>query len=316
MGKRPAGDEALPNLADDIDNDGTVTNIRAASRPPVSGRPRPFLIVLTGSNVGEMYTLNQPEIIIGRAKAATVTIDDDGVSRRHARLTWDRAALQIEDLGSANGTFVNGEPLASRRELDDGDKITLGSTTILKFTYSDDVEEAFQRRLRDAALRDGLTGAFNKQYLMDRLATELAFAQRHKTALSLIIFDADHFKAINDAFGHPAGDEVLVQLTRVVQETIRKEDVLARYGGEEFVVLCRSVDVEQAAVLAERLRERIAGMEIDFEGARITVTVSIGIAGIPAPSLETAKQLVAAADEALYVAKSSGRNRVSISRQS
>jgi two-component system cell cycle response regulator len=306
MAKRPVdksgGGSGLPNLAsDDHDIDLTETALRAASQaPPSSGRDRPFLVILAGASVGEMYPLKEMETIVGRAHDATIRINDDGISRRHAKLTVEGGELHVEDLKSANGTLVNGERLASKRLLKDGDKITLGSTIVLKFTYSDDLEFSFQRKMLEAALRDGLTGTFNKRYLMDRLATEMAFAQRHHTPLSLIMLDVDHFKKINDTFGHPAGDNVLVELARVVQGTIRTEDILARFGGEEFAVLCRSV---------ERLRERIAAMVVEHDGAPIPVTVSLGVAGFPEVA-DGSERLIAIADEALYEAKAGGRNRV------
>lgn len=317
MGNKPtdkwkAGTD-LPKLADDVDIDGTQTKHRADLSAPVSTvRDRPFLIILEGGNVGEMFPLKQPETIIGRAQRANIRIEDDGISRQHARLTLTLTnhEVHVEDLKSANGTLVNGLPVSSRQLLKDGDKITLGSTTILKFTYSDELEVTFQRKMLDAALRDGLTGAYNKRYLMDRLGTELAFAQRHKVPLSLIIMDVDHFKNINDRFGHPTGDEVLVKLARVVQETIRREDVFARYGGEEFVVLCRNVGGENATVLAERLRERVQAMAIEHDGEAIVVTASFGVAGYSEAGAATPERLIAVADEGLYEAKQTGRNRV------
>jgi two-component system cell cycle response regulator len=305
------GRSGLPDLAtEDHAIDQTATALRAASQaPPSSGRDRPFLVILAGSNVGEMYPLKQAETIVGRAHDSTIRINDDGISRRHAKLTVEGGELHVEDLKSANGTLVNGERLDSKRLLKDGDKITLGATIVLKFTYSDDLEFAFQRKMLEAALRDGLTGTFNKRYLLDRLATEMAFAQRHHTPLSLIMLDLDHFKKINDTFGHPAGDDVLVALARVVQEAIRTEDILARFGGEEFAVLCRSVDTRNAGILAERLRERIAAMVVEHEGARIPVTASLGVAGFPEVA-DSSERLIATADEALYAAKARGRNCV------
>lgn len=304
-------DGGVPDLAhDDVELDGTETKLRAPSGAPASVvRDRPFLIILAGDNVGEMIPLKHDENVIGRSQTATIRINDAGISRRHAKFTIAGGDVLVEDLQSANGTLVNADPVVSPRVLKDGDKITLGSTTILKFTYSDELEISFQRKMLEAALRDGLTGAFNKRYLMDRLATEFAFALRHKTPLSLIMLDVDHFKKVNDTYGHPAGDEVLVKLARVVHETIRKEDVFARYGGEEFAVLCRSVDTKNARILAERLRERIAAAGVEYEGDKIVVTASFGIAEL-APATDTPEKLIAAADAALYSAKQAGRNCV------
>jgi diguanylate cyclase (GGDEF)-like protein len=304
--------DELPSFSDESDaaaTEGTVTNLRGPSKVP-SGLERPFLIVLAGNNVSEMYALSQPEVIIGRGTKATIRIDDDGISRTHAKLTCGDGVVHVEDLGSSNGTLVNGERLVAPVVLKDGDKLTLGATTILKFSYSDEIEETYQRRMREAALRDGLTGAYNKRYLLDRVVTELAFAQRHKTPLSLIMLDVDHFKRINDTYGHPAGDAVLVRVATIVSEAVRREDVFARYGGEEFAVLCRSIDVAQAAVLAERLRERLAAGVTEHNGTRLSVTVSLGVAGFPETPVRGPEELIAAADGALYEAKASGRNRV------
>jgi diguanylate cyclase (GGDEF)-like protein len=289
----------------------TKTRTSIAAGPP-STRDRAFLLVIAGEGLGEMHRLKEPEIILGRGAGTTIQLSDDGVSRRHARLTFRGTDVCIEDLGSANGTLVNGTLLESARSLKDGDKIALGSTTVLKFTYSDDLEEDFQRRMLEAALRDGLTKVFNKKYFMERLDAELAFAHRHRTPLSLILLDVDLFKRINDSFGHLAGDAVLVRLAGIMLDTARKEDVVARYGGEEFAILCRGVNVTSAAVLAERLRERVASGRLDHDGQPIAVTVSLGVAGNPDAAAKTCEELLSAADEALYAAKSAGRNRVVI----
>jgi diguanylate cyclase (GGDEF)-like protein len=301
--------------SDDAGLEGTKTNIRSLSRAPLSGlRDRPLIILIDGGNLGEMHLLRQRETLIGRTHNADLRIEDDGVSRRHARLTLEDGDVSIEDLGSANGTLVNGATVVSRRLLQDGDKISLGPNVILRFAYGDDVDVTFQKKMMDAALRDALTGAFNKRYLTERLATELAFAQRHKTPLAVIMLDVDLFKTINDSFGHLAGDEVLVALSRAIQQTLRREDVFARYGGEEFLVLCRSIDATGAAVLAERLRERIAAMVVEHEGERIPVTVSLGVAGFPEIAAAGPDALIEAADQALYEAKRAGRNRVALKR--
>ena len=272
-------------------------------------RDRAYLIVLQGSNVGEMYRLEAGESVLGRGTAATIRLGDDGVSRKHARVIVENNAVRIEDLGSANGTLVNGQ-LVQTVGLHDGDKIQLGSTTILKFTYHDKLEENFQRAMYDAALRDDLTKAFNKKYFLDRLEQEVSFARRHGSFLSLLMFDVDHFKRINDTFGHVAGDQVLARLAQVTQSTVRAEDVFGRYGGEEFAVICRGIPLADAATMAERLRAMVAGAQFVYEAGVIPVTISIGVAGYPEVAVQNALELIAAADEALYGAKRGGRNRV------
>lgn len=272
-------------------------------------KDRAYLIVLAGSNVGEMYRVEGAELVIGRAAGTTIRLNDDGISRRHARLTQVDGQVLIEDLNSSNGTLVNGEPI-KQIALRDGDKIRLGSTTILKFTYHDYLDESFQQQMYDAALRDGLTKAFNKKYFLDRLETEVSYARRHGAHLSLLMFDVDHFKRINDTFGHLAGDYVLARIAKLASNTVRTEDVFARYGGEEFGILCRGVGLENAGILGERLRILIEGSVFEHEGVRVPTTISIGVAAHPETPVENGLQLIAAADEALYEAKRTGRNRV------
>ncbi|MDC0746809.1 MULTISPECIES: GGDEF domain-containing protein [Polyangium] len=274
-----------------------------------SQRDRAYLIVLVGSNVGEMFEVEFPETVLGRGANATVRLNDDGISRRHARLVRAGNDVVLEDLNSSNGTSVNGENI-SQRILRDGDKIRLGSTTILKFTYHDHLDVSFQQQMIDAALRDGLTKAFNKRYFLSRLETEIAYAKRHRAPLSLVMFDVDHFKRVNDTYGHLAGDYVLTKISKLTMNTVRTEDVFARYGGEEFGVICRGVSLGNAGILGERLRSAVETASFEHEGTRIPITISVGVAASPDLPVETPEQLIAAADEALYQAKRTGRNRV------
>jgi diguanylate cyclase (GGDEF)-like protein len=289
--------------------DDDRTKIGEPSTTPTGGRrDRAHLIVLAGESLGQMFRLERPEVVIGRAAGTDVRLQDDGVSRRHARIVLVDGQLGIEDLESANGTLVNGEPVR-RAILRDGDKIQVGSTTILKFTYSDELEEHFREKMLDAALRDGLTGAFNKGHFNQQLPIEIAYARRHATPLSMLMFDVDHFKKVNDTFGHPAGDYVLATLGEMVQGMTRTEDLFARVGGEEFAILCRGVGANQSLALGERLRSTVETFSFVHQGRRFRVTISVGVAAwFDQPDSGT--QLVADADEALYKAKNSGRNRV------
>ena len=168
------------------------------------------------------------------------------------------------------------------------------------------------QQMYDAALRDGLTKCYNKKFFQDRLETEFAYAKRHKTMLSLVIFDVDHFKKVNDNFGHLAGDAVLVHLARITHAMVRTEDVAARYGGEEFAIICRGIPLLNAGVVGERLRAAVEAENFDFQGKRLPVTISAGVAALPEAQVATPTELVGAADSALYEAKRSGRNRVCI----
>jgi diguanylate cyclase (GGDEF)-like protein len=268
-----------------------------------------YLIVLTGPQTGEMYRI-QDRLTLGRSSTADITLEGDGMSRVHCSLTMlPDGTVILRDNGSTNGTFVNGDRVSEHR-LQDGDKIQIAESTILKFTYHDELEKDFQKQMYDAALRDGLTRAYNKRYFDDRLATEVAFAKRHATPLSLVMMDLDHFKKLNDTYGHLAGDYVLRELVKRVDETIRLEDVLCRYGGEEFAIICRNFPVPDAGTMAERVRRAVAAQPFVYEDTPLKVTISMGISGLPDKALEKPALLIQAADEALYQAKRGGRNRV------
>lgn len=293
-----------------------VTRVTAFDLGELTGpdkKQTAYLIVLAGTNVGEMYKVDG-SVTIGRSVNAEIQLIDEGISRKHCVIRRLRSGeVFIEDLNSTNGTFANGEKIATYK-LADGDKIQVGSTTILKFTYHDNLEENFQRQMYDSALRDGLTKAFNKRYFTDRLHAEFAYAHRHGTALALCMLDLDHFKSVNDTHGHLAGDFVLGVLAQQVQNSVRAEDVFARYGGEEFAVISRGISVESALVMAERIRQAIERHAFNWNGQRLPITVSVGLSGLPDATIKSPAELIAAADEALYEAKRGGRNQVKIHR--
>ncbi len=304
------------NDDDDALFEGTETRrLEIAEPEPLSRRDRPYLIVLSGAGVGQMFRVDPDGTVLGRGSKADVQLDDDGISRRQARIFEDGGRLIIEDLGSANGTLVNGVRLEGSRPLDDGDKIRLGTTTILKFTYTDDLDESFQREMYNSALRDRLTQAFNRSYLLHRLENEFAYAKRHNDPLGVIMLDVDHFKRVNDTHGHLAGDFVLADIAGRIHETLRSEDVLARYGGEEFCVVCRGTALLGTAQLGERLRNIVAATPFEFESKRLDVTISLGVCSFPEHQVVEVNELVAAADAALVQAKRSGRNRVVVFRR-
>jgi len=308
MGSAVHSKKMATDYDDDPSDDATVVGADLDVVGPLS-KDRAYLIVLAGTQVGEMIPLKKATVI-GRGPEADVRLIDTKMSRMHCRFFGDDGMTYIEDLDSSNGTYVNGIRVERQKKLVDGDKIQIGETTILKFTYNDDLEENFQKQMYDAALRDGLTKVFNKKYLLDRIRTEFAFSSRHKTALSLILFDIDHFKMVNDTRGHLAGDTVLATLAQHVLDLVRTEDVLARFGGEEFAVLCRETDVRNAEVLAQRIRVSIERLSIVFNDALVPITISMGVAMIPDNRITDVDDFIAAADEALYEAKRSGRNRV------
>lgn len=272
--------------------------------------PGACLVFLAGPRMGQTVAIEERPREMGRSEEANIVIPDSGVSRRHARVFMRDEAAMVEDLDSSNGVFVNGARIERIARLEPGDKISLGTETILKFTYHDRFDEDFQQRLLESAVRDPLTGLYNRRYFERQLDSEFGYAERHKTSLSLILFDIDRFKQINDTHGHVVGDAVLEQLGERLAEAVREEDLLARYGGEEFAMLCRGHDGARARRAAERLRELVERMEYDVEGVRLTITISAGVAAYPDVDVESIRALIDAADRALYRAKDAGRNRV------
>jgi len=267
------------------------------------------LQVVEGPRTGEILVIERDHAVLGRGSEADLRIPDASLSRMHARFDRTGDTLFVTDLGSRNGTQVQGRMIEERTQVEVGDLVTVGRV-VLRFSVQDAREVAASRELYEAAVRDRLTGLHNRGYFDDRLASEFAFARRHGSALALLLLDIDHFKRVNDQYGHPAGDAVLKAVSQRVTETLRKEDVGARFGGEEFSVLVRN-DEAGAQVLAQRLRTRIGATEIEAGDTRIRVTVSIGVAVMRKEvPYDTAASLVAAADEALYAAKRNGRDQV------
>jgi two-component system, cell cycle response regulator len=279
---------------------------------PVAMRRHGIFTVASGLEAGKVLSIPQGEVsTLGRSGDCTFPFDDASLSRQHARVMRVGAEYILRDDGSRNGTFVNNTRLAKAETLRNGDRIQLGSSTLLRFSLVDDEEEKALRRVYEAAILDGLTGVFNRKHLEERIQAELAYATRHKTKLSVVIIDVDHFKKVNDTYGHLGGDAVLRAVATLFGAGLRAEDVLARYGGEEFVILLRATSAAQALELAERLRKKIESTVIQFEGRDIRITSSAGVAANDEPGVTSDREsLLGRADERLYRAKSGGRNRV------
>lgn len=275
------------------------------------GKKRAFVVVLSGDRMGEMFPLKDDRTTIGRGLQTDVRINDEGISRTHAVVEMDDGDYFLSDAGSTNGTFANGSKV-DRYSLQEGDKIQIGASSVLKFTYHDDIDEDFQRNLYESALRDRLTGIFNRGYFSNRLESDVAFALRHGKPLSLVIFDLDDFRALNDEHSTAVGDQVLAALADRVQGTTRSEDIFARFGGEEFALICRDVDAIRAARAAHRIKEIVEAKAFEVGEHSFTVTVSVGVADLGMVVEPKAEALIEAADAALYLAKRNGKNRVEI----
>jgi len=262
-------------------------------------------------------TLPRDVSVLGRDTQNEVTVIDDSISRRHARISLRDGHYEVEDLGSTNGTYVAGAMVSGRVRLIDGVRVQLGNT-VFRFGIQDEVERAASKRIYEMSVRDGLTGLYNRRYFDDRLTSEFAYAIRHRTPLCVLMCDIDHFKQINDRHGHASGDLVLRRVAGELQASVRTEDLVARFGGEEFIVLARGIDLEGGRAFGERIRGVIQRAVLMAESTRIPVTMSIGVShtqNVP-KNTTSAELLIEAADVALYAAKRGGRNRVELANPS
>jgi diguanylate cyclase (GGDEF)-like protein len=289
-----------------------VVNL-ADLRPGASKRQakdRHLLIRARGAQLGQVLKLGTQPHRVGRANECEIWLSDDGVSRKHATIVFENGNYAIEDTGSANGTFVGGQKVEARSVLRDGDLIQFGPQAVFRYSQADEGQEQLLRQLYEASVTDALTGANNREHFDNQLRMELSYARRHGTDLALVMFDVDHFKRVNDTYGHPVGDEVLVEISKATRRLVRNEDVFARYGGEEFALILRGIALDGAKIVGERLRERIAELSITTDKGPLKVTVSVGCASFTTTPDQTAEALVQLADKRLYLAKHGGRNRV------
>lgn len=295
----------------DFDDEATAVVNLAELRATRRGKQKHHLLVhVHGTELGRVHRLTQDQLLIGRSADADIWIGDDGVSRRHARLLRQGETYLVEDLNSANGTFVQSARV-TQHLLDDGDQVQLGPTAVFRYSITDEDQRELLEQLYSTSVTDALTGARNREYLDSLLVTELSYAKRHQLDLGFIIFDLDHFKQINDTYGHPVGDTVLTEVVRAVRTEVRIEDYLCRYGGEEFVLVLRNVDQVGTAAMAERIRAVIEATPIQHEELTLSVTASLGCSTLQELTSDvTPTDLVQLADRRLYVAKNSGRNRV------
>lgn len=284
----------------------TVLNPAAVPKPDTSHREA-CLVMIYGPELGRRIALRRSEALeIGRQPTCDFPIDQESVSRRHARIVWSNESWHAVDLGSTNGTYVNDEMITDR-VLRDGDQIKIGRA-ILKFLEGGSVETSYHEEIYRLMTYDGLTGVHNKRYFHETLEREVSRCKRYGRVLSLIVFDIDLFKSVNDTYGHIAGDAVLRQLASLVRVNIRREDIFARVGGEEFALILPETQGPEASAVADKIRKLVEASEFSFDTITIPVTVSLGVGSLdPADSAES---LFAKADANLYRAKQAGRNRV------
>ena len=275
----------------------------------------PVLVVLIGPSgyQGKQWTIVHGAVI-GRAPESAIFVDDRSLSRSHARVDIQGTEVSLVDLGSTNKTQVNSQALMPMAVcvLKNNDQIKTGNV-IFKFLERGNIEAVANQALFDKASRDALTGAYSKGALIERGPEVMKRSDTLNEPLSLIVFDLDHFKKINDTYGHPGGDLVLKELGQIVsQKLIRSNDFFARYGGEEFVLILSGTTLKVAGEIAERIRTTVQNNEFIFEDKKIPVTISIGVATKTSSDTQW-EQLFDRADKAMYLSKQGGRNRVTIS---
>lgn len=290
------------------DNQDTIVHAKVEeTQGPKSKRKDACLVVIYGQDLGRKYNIIGRELRIGRATTNDICLSQDAVSREHAQIIVDEFGIKIRDNDSTNGTYINDNKI-HEAYLRDGDLVKVGRS-IFKFLSGDNIESSYHEEIFRLSTVDGLTQVFNRRYFMETLDRELSRARRYNRPLALLIFDIDHFKRCNDTYGHRAGDFVLRRIAELVTMRARKVDVVARYGGEEFAVILPEIDIHGAQAFAEKVRRLLAGESFAFEGRRIPVTISIGVAELD-DAVSSADDLIQTADRRLYAAKTGGRNRV------
>lgn len=302
------------------DNTNTADKTNIISTETFKGKLKaaddapPAVVVLVGpvGYVGKQWLITKSDLTIGRSVEAELYISDASLSRSHARFEVVNNDVFILDLDSTNKTLVNGMALApmTKRKMINNDQIKTGNI-IFKFLEKGNLESISNQQIFEKSSKDALTGAFSKGALLEKGPESVKRADVLAEPLSVITFDIDHFKKINDSFGHPGGDYVLKELGHLMQsKLVRSNDYFARFGGEEFVIILQATPLKTAQEVAERIRQTVEMHLFIFENKKIKVTISIGVS--TKVLKDSWEQMYNRADQALYQSKQSGRNRVTV----
>ncbi len=309
-------------------NDSPTTQFRDESKVntfAISER-RPVLVSLRGELLATPIPLERDVVTLGRALEADIRLNDSKASRLHASITAEidpksgSRLFRIKDLGSTNSTLVNGQVVADAI-LTGGDKILIGDH-LFRFELFDEIDREFQQQIHRLIAHDELTGLLTSKSFFTELRREVTRAEERSHPFCVLMMDLDHFKAVNDNYGHLVGSRTLQEIGVIIKAALRSGDVAARFGGEEFAAFLLDADYAQALVAAERVRRAVeqhlfsaASHGVDGAGRCFHLTISIGVASSP-DDAKDAIQLVELADSALYRAKRSGRNLICAYRSS
>jgi two-component system, cell cycle response regulator len=301
----------------------TPDDATTQAMPPAGGEAErhPALVFLRGELLAAPIPLEREEVTLGRALEADVRVNDARASRVHARINVERdpatgqTRYRLTDLGSTNGTLLNGRPVTDAY-LQDGDKLTVGEH-LLRFELLDDIDREYQRQIHRLLAHDELTGLLTSKSFFSELRRESARAQVEALPFCVLMMDLDHFKTVNDTHGHLVGSQTLEEVGAVITRALRAGDVAARFGGEEFAAFLLNADCAQGLVAAERVRSSIESHVFSAvrrgaandKGETLRLTISVGVAAYPDDARDPI-ELVELADTALYRAKNMGRNRV------
>ncbi len=309
--------ERLNRAVEANTSEGGTTKIdRSALRsiigPESSVAEEAYFLVIAGESMGRLIKLDRERTIIGRDEGtADIVFRDSTISKEHAEVRLIDGQVHIRDLGSSNGTYVDGREVESAT-LTDGARVVLGKATVLTLTFQDELGERFQARMYESATRDALTGALKKATFLDQVTTEMHYAKRHGTNFLVVIMDIDHFKNINDEYGHVVGDEVLAEIGKLVKSVTREEAMFVRYGGEEFILAERNADRAMGKIVAERIRSAVESAVFDTSAGPLKITMSLGVADVRSAGEADLIRVINSADQALYQSKRAGRNRVTV----
>jgi diguanylate cyclase (GGDEF)-like protein len=289
--------------------DTVIAPAQAVSRPEPTSTAYLVQISPAGPALGRRHPIGAGPVVIGRETTCSLPVPDGGVSRTHARIdVMSDGRYQIADLNSRNGTYLNGSKVGTT-VLADGDTLQVGGC-IFRFLAGGNVEAAYHEAIHRLTILDPLTGIHNRRSLTEFLEREVERAARHRRPLAVLLVDIDHFKRVNDRYGHAGGDAALRALADRFRQRTRKDELLARYGGEEFAVVLPETDLAGALDCAERFRRAAADEPVWFDQVVFSVTVSIGIGASDGSAPAEPADLIRSADARLYEAKRAGRNRV------
>ena len=299
-------------------DDSTVvlTDIKAAlAAAENEAAQKPAALLVVGGDLnGTIFDLKDDEVTVGRNPDNIIPLEFNGISRYHFKvIAGPDDTHTVVDAGSRNGTFLNNQKIEAEVPLNKGDMVKLGNIA-LKYLPKGDPERLTYDKLQMEANTDGHTGCYNKAYFNNALELEVKKSKVTGNPLSLIVFDLDHFKKLNDNYGHDAGDFVLKEIAEQIRGAgVRDQDIFARYGGEEFVILLPKTNLKQSFEIAERIRKLVENHQFIYEQKRLPVTMSVGVADYR-QGVTTGTDLFKRADEAVYKSKQGGRNQVNFYR--